>query len=500
MSASQLHGATAISPSMQGNAPQSLPSDQQSKISERSVGTIQRAANYRPSSGSARSLGSSSSARLGVGNENLAARRNVSHPSLMLSPYTGSSSLLRRASKQISHRFSWENEISLANHEQRISSLLAEAGPLEDIDLNAGCGESLYSRYEITRDTDSKDSRGLSFDIRKQETLSTPRLPSNASRVLGGPRSLNIATEHTVKSENPVTKLIGTLRAQGPRRRHSLTARKERWILDDFDEAKPPDLDPPQSRRFKGHQKASSWSSSGIRNVIKSATVRLQSATNRAHSPLFSRTRRFRSNRGSRISNAASRVSIDGDQCATRVIDRAARDRAVQRRRILEELISSEESYVADLKVLLHVSGPHGSSLKFKMADRTLKVYLFMLNSAPKGPQATQPEISQNVADMLRLHEDILLEMKALMQGSHLQSDATPQQQSKHRRWYSVESTEAPSVEPPLKRARPVIDSYWFGIHKSRTLVTTPREAADVARLFERMVIDIIQNYRRDHG
>ena len=489
MSAFQLHGATANSPSIQGNAWQNLPSDQQSKISEGSVSTVQRAANYRPSSGSVCSLGSSSSARLRVGNENLAARRNASQPSLMLSPCTANSSSLRRASKQLSHRSSWENFISSTNHEQRISSLLAEAGPLEDIDLNAGCGESLYSSYEMGQDTDNKDSRGLSFDIRKQETLSTtPRLPSNASRVLGGPRSLNIATEQPVKSENPVTRLIGTLRAQGPKRRHSLTVRKERWMLDDFDDAKPPDLDLLQSRRFNGHQKASSWSSSGIRNVIKSATVRLQSATNRAHSPMFSRTRNFKSRRGSRISNAASRVSMDGDPSAARMVDRAARDRAVQRRQILEELISSEESYVADLKVLLHVSGPHGSSLESKIADCTLKVYLFMLNSAPKGPQATQPEITQNVADMLRLHEDILLEMKALMQGSHLQPDASPQQQSKHRRWYSVESTEAPLVEPPLTRARPVNDFYWFGLHRSRNLVTTPREAADIARIFERMV------------
>lgn len=65
----------------------------------------------------------------------------------------------------------------------------------------------------------------------------------------------------------------------------------------------------------------------------------------------------MRSNRGSRISNAASRASVDGDQGTARAAVHAAKDRAVQRRRILEELISSEESYVADLKVLLHVGG-----------------------------------------------------------------------------------------------------------------------------------------------
>ena len=116
------------------------------------------------------------------------------------------------------------------------------------------------------------------------------------------------------------------------------------------------------------------------------------------------------------------------------------------------------------------------------------KVYFFMLSSAPKGPQATQPEISQNVANMLRLHENILLEMKALVPDSHLRFAAAAQQQSKHPRWYSIESAEAPSIEVPVRKARPTNDLSWFGTHRKQTLVTTPREAAGIARVFERMV------------
>ena len=111
-----------------------------------------------------------------------------------------------------------------------------------------------------------------------------------------------------------------------------------------------------------------------------------------------------------------------------------------------------------------------------------------MLSSAPKGLQATQPEISQNVANMLRLHENILLEMKALVPDFHLRSAAAAQQQSKHPRWYSIESTEAPSIEIPVKATRPTNDLSCFGMHRNQTLVTTPREAAGIARVFERMV------------
>ena len=355
MSGFRLHTPTKISPSTQGNVWQTLPSDQQSKISERSAGTVQRASHYRPSSSSVRSLGSNSSARLQSGNENLAAKRNTSHSSLKISPYSISSPLVWRKAKQALHRSSQENDIPPAPNEQRVSSLLAEVGPLEDIDLNAGCGESLY---DVWQDADNNVGRGLSFDIRKQETLSIPRLPSSLSQELTSPRAFNVAIEHPVKPENPVKRLISSLRTQGPKRRHSLTARKERWVLDDFDEAKSTKIDLMQSRRLNGHQKASSWASSGIRNAIKSATVRLHSATSRPHSPIFTRARLLKSNRGSRVSNATGQVSMDGDVVSARLIEHAANERAVQRRRIVEELVSSEESYVADLKVLLHVGGP----------------------------------------------------------------------------------------------------------------------------------------------
>ena len=371
MSGFRLHTPTKITPSTQGNAWQTLPSDHQSKISEQSADTVRRASLYRPSSGSVRSLGSSSSARLQSGNENLGARRNTSHSSLKISSYTTSSPLVWRKAKQVSHRSSWENDIPPAPNEQRVSSLLAETGPLEDIDLNAGCGESLYSKHEFWQDADNNVGRGLSFDTRKQETLSIPRLPSSRSQELTSPRPFNIAIDNPVKTENPVKRLISTLRTQGPKRRHSLTARKERWVLDDFDEAKANTTDLMQSRRLNGHQKASSWASSGIRNAIKSATGRLHSATSRPHSPIFTRARFLKSNRGSRVSNATGQVSMDGDLVSARLIEHAAKERAVQRRRIVEELVSSEESYVADLKVLLHVGDHYNPRLGCSMADTT---------------------------------------------------------------------------------------------------------------------------------
>lgn len=388
MSAFRLHTPTAISPSVQGNAWDSVASDQRSNTSGISVGTIQRPSNFQLSPGSAHSLGSTSSARLRAGNENLVAGRNALRSSLSFSPYQTNSSPMIRTSKQDLHRSSWGNDIPLLTHKQRVSSLLAEAGPMEDIDLNAGCGESLYSMHESARDADDKADRGLLFDTTKQEKLSTSRLPNNTSREETGPRSFNIATEHPLKSENPLKRLIHTLRPQGPKRRHSLTVRKERWTLDDFDEVEAIGMGLPQSKRLKRHQKASSCSSSGIRNAIKSATVRLQSKIDRPRSPIFSRSHILRSNKGSTITNTASRASIDNDQAAAIAEGKAAWDRAVKRRRILEELISSEESYVADLKVLLHVRGPYDSTLGSGIADRICLGLLLHAQLRTKGPSS----------------------------------------------------------------------------------------------------------------
>lgn len=62
---------------------------------------------------------------------------------------------------------------------------------------------------------------------------------------------------------------------------------------------------------------------------------------------------RFKHGRGSE----SKHTSRDSDSSPSgSVLDEAAYSRAVQRRRILEELIDSEENYLGDLKVLTNVS------------------------------------------------------------------------------------------------------------------------------------------------
>ena len=109
----------------------------------------------------------------------------------------------------------------------------------------------------------------------------------------------------------------------------------------------------PQSR----HQKSSSGSSYGFVAAVRSASVSLggtsvmtRSRRNNIHS------RYSRTERSSRASLLGPRISEDGivmEKPPT--LDLAAIKRALQRRRILEELISTEESYIRDIRFLSNV-------------------------------------------------------------------------------------------------------------------------------------------------
>ncbi|KAJ4345126.1 hypothetical protein N0V95_005898 [Ascochyta clinopodiicola] len=75
------------------------------------------------------------------------------------------------------------------------------------------------------------------------------------------------------------------------------------------------------------------------------------------------------------------------------VIDESAWLRSLQRRKVVEELIASEESYIADLKVLIND-------------------YFMILTALPALPGHTKLSIKQNITQILQLHEDLLEEFQ----------------------------------------------------------------------------------------
>lgn len=91
---------------------------------------------------------------------------------------------------------------------------------------------------------------------------------------------------------------------------------------------------------------------------------------------------------------------------------------------------------------------------------------------------------------MLRLHEEILLEIKPLIWGSADRSanGSGTHRRFKHSRWHSIETLEGVMGDKATSAIRRSLDMPWFGRFKNQSLVTVPREAADIAKIFERLV------------
>lgn len=143
---------------------------------------------------------------------------------------------------------------------------------------------------------------------------------------------------------------LSTLRRRKQKRRATVTPRSERWALDDFE--KKPLSSPVIPASSKRHRKSDSCTSSiGFVATMKSATVTLASAS---VAPISRQTSKWRRGhcRSSVVSGSDPRPSVDTQRSA---LDEAAKQRSIKRRQKIEELIRTEESYVADVKALSHV-------------------------------------------------------------------------------------------------------------------------------------------------
>ena len=357
---------------------QNLPDDQQSKGSDTSLRTIHRTPS--PYHKSTHSQGSLSSLGLRVRNENVPLGRNASQTSLPLVSSSTSVLLHRRVSQPVSPQPSYGNGNSLPKRMQSTPSFLHDAGPLYDVDLDAGSAKDTLGREQnLEKGGEQASVNGLSFDSNRAEILSIPgpgpAIPGHPWR----PRPI-ILMPGTTATQAPTSALHQSFKEQnliqrfrrvfGRQRQKFLTVRQERWTLDDFDEEhtiRPDLLKQPQ---LNGHQKASSWAAFGSVNPIPSAITIEPVPCAKEFAHKRSKSSFLRRNRGSRLSNRANRESSDSGQASLKTVELAAWARAIQRRKVLEELFSSEKSYVADLKVLLHVSGIHGYEWEMRLLKK----------------------------------------------------------------------------------------------------------------------------------
>jgi hypothetical protein len=151
-------------------------------------------------------------------------------------------------------------------------------------------------------------------------------------------------------SELPFNKWIKKLEKRGTGRRKTVSCDLDASALErELFES-------PAPNQKSVHKKSSSGSSFGFVTAVKSASISLASFS---IAPRSRRTgissRHHRTDRSSKTSQGG-RLSEDSSFLARgAVMDQAVTNRLLQRRRILEEIISTEENYIADVKFLTNV-------------------------------------------------------------------------------------------------------------------------------------------------
>ncbi|KAL6714072.1 hypothetical protein ACLMJK_008566 [Lecanora helva] len=427
-------------------APQQLSSEQGSKTSLSSCSTIDKRPKQKhilPVS-SPRSV---PSFRLHVRNENVPLHHNLSNPSLPPTPTPVGDSSKNLLQRQKTRRSSWEDAATSC-----LPTTLTDQGRFSNVDLT-----SLHGSEKQNQELNENAKVSLDMDGHK----SSPKAVrfSESSQESTAARKFEDSPDHPFKHDRPFRKWVGALRSQSHKVNHALTARETRWDLEDFEDKKP---DVATRKRRVSHLKASSWSLFGSGSSIsKDISPPMSGAKSEAPTP--ARHRFLRSKRSTTGSDGTNSSSAAEYAELRRIDYQATLERAMQRQKVLEELLSSEKSYVADLKVLLHV-------------------YAHILDCAPKVAQAAQPGISQNVGEILHLHEEMLFEI-----DTHV-SRPESEMQPGHARGQSADTLESVFGEKITHAVRRSLDIPWLGRRKRQSRSTAPQEAAKVARIFDSMV------------
>ncbi|KAF1809617.1 Dbl homology domain-containing protein [Eremomyces bilateralis CBS 781.70] len=220
-----------------------------------------------------------------------------------------------------------------------------------------------------------------------------------------------------------------------------------------------------------GHRQSLSITSSlGLVARVNSASFTMTSASAAPHSRRHSLAPSRRRTQG-RSSGTEPRISTESNTMSMNYrIDEAAWSRAVQRRKILEELVSSEESYIDDLKALTNV-------------------YFTLLASTHTTSAKTKGSVQRTLAELQQLHQDLFRELQLIFPysdtGQGKSSDSNRPRRPRHTRWRSDDGL--PNRVRHLhfrKHGRYSLDSYDTTDPRFQGSIADGRQAAAVARVF----------------
>ncbi|KAE9381477.1 hypothetical protein N431DRAFT_476300 [Stipitochalara longipes BDJ] len=351
---------------------------------------------------------------------------------------------LRRNSMHIPRKTSWGTPIPPPSSQKDPANPTKEG--FDDVDLNTDEKSSTSSdKGEGWNTLDNIAALGLSFNTEDSQAVGTPirDLFSLDEAVVN--RSLPL------EGERPFNKWMRSLQSRGTQRRKTISCDMGSTVLD-------PDLfntSGPQKR--SAHKKSSSGSSFGFVTAVKSASISLASFS---IAPRSRRTgvssRHQRTDRSSKASNVG-RLSEDSSYIARGlVIDQAVTNRLLQRRRVLEEIISTEESYLADVRFLMNV-------------------YVTLMASIPTLSLNLRASINRNLNEIVELHEELLGDLHRVVPHSEYTQPLSaesplPGSSNGHHRWRSLDAV------PEHKSGT------W--LQKIPGMTAEPKVAAEAARVF----------------
>ncbi|KAL7927474.1 hypothetical protein ACQKWADRAFT_4522 [Trichoderma austrokoningii] len=275
------------------------------------------------------------------------------------------------------------------------------------------------------------------------------------------PAASDSESNEQLKSHGPFHKWMRTIHR---RARHRST------LSDGSLDSQRPRLEPTPTWKRSHHRQSSSGSSFAFVSAVRSASASLASVSavarsrkNGARSQGFSVTER--SSRASMTGPRASEDSsfLEGHSLA----DLAAIERSLQRRKVLEELISTEESYIGDVRFLMNV-------------------YVTILAALPSICVGLRSSINQNLTEIVKLHEELLGELhRAVPYSEYTQINVAPTltpfanpnclQAHSHKRWSSLGA-----VPEQNMKAR------W--LLKAPGMLADPQVAAEVAKVFAKKI------------
>lgn len=249
-----------------------------------------------------------------------------------------------RNSMRIPRKTSWGAPIPLPSTQKDPTDQAKE--DFDDVDLSTNEKTSASSdKHEGWNTLDNIAALGLSFNAEDSQVVGTPIRERFSLDEAFVNRSLPLG------GERPFNKWMKSLQRRGTQRWKTVSCDMGGTVLD------PELFDTSGIQKRSAHKKSSSGSSFGFVTAVKSASISLASFS---AAPRSRRTgvssRQQRTDRSSKASNVG-RLSEDSSYIARGIIiDQAVTNRLLQRRRVLEEIINTEESYLADVRFLMNVS------------------------------------------------------------------------------------------------------------------------------------------------